>query len=80
VDASRRNWKAPDNKLLEILFMFTGIVFTGNFVHVYWKFCSCLLKRKKCFVEFLTGSWIEIARSYLLITGNGMVLEEYNIA
>jgi hypothetical protein len=32
VDASRRNWKAPDNKLLEILFMFTG-----NFVHVYWK-------------------------------------------
>jgi hypothetical protein len=58
VDASRRNWKAPDNKLLEILFMFTG-----NFVHVhwkffYWKFCSCLLeilfmftgKKKKCWI------------------------------
>jgi hypothetical protein len=44
VDASRRNWKAPDNKLLESLFMFTG-----NFVHVhwklfYWKVCSCLLE------------------------------------
>jgi hypothetical protein len=44
VHASRRNWKEPDNKLLEILFMFTE-----NFVHVYWKcfywkFCSCLLE------------------------------------
>jgi hypothetical protein len=37
-DASRRNWKEPDNKLLEILFMFTE-----NFVHVYWK--------NKCFVK-----------------------------
>ncbi len=46
VDASRRNWKAPDNKLLEILFMFTGNCFTGNFVHVYWKFCSCSLEKK----------------------------------
>ena len=32
VDASRRNWKAPDNKLLEILFMFIG-----NFVHIHWE-------------------------------------------
>jgi hypothetical protein len=57
LDASRRNWKAPDNKLLEILFMFTG-----NFVYVhwnffYWKFCSCLLEmlfmftgKKNCLV------------------------------
>ncbi len=52
VDASRRNWKAPDNKLPQILFMFTAkfvhvyrkfffaqilFMFTANFVHVYRK-------------------------------------------
>ncbi len=42
VDASRRNWKAPDNKLPRILFMFTA-----KFVHVYRNFfyrkiSSCL--------------------------------------
>ncbi len=51
VHASRRNWKEPDNKLLEILFMFTE-----NFVHVYWnlfywKFCSCLLEILFMFTE-----------------------------
>jgi hypothetical protein len=74
VDASRRNWKTPENKLPQILF-----IFTATFVHVYRKFfyrefSSCLPQilfmftaKKKCFVN---KSWVRAYQQSSKVTSS----------